>query len=123
MAAGPVVLPENFPIGCGMGGNAAGVENQDLRDARENGQPRRAITRSVRACSPDKLAVSGVIGYEGTIVSAAGVHHHEVVNHQRRATHAPFVYVRLVVLNDILGPDWFSGFQVQTVQDSGRTQS
>ena len=115
-AARPRVLPEQRAVGRRDAGRAGAAEHQDLRDAVDRRQVRRAVAAAGRA-EPARLAGGEVVGDE-----RAGVDDDQVVDHQGRAREAPARDLGAGVGRRVARPHDAAVTGVEHVQDSGRAE-
>src|SRR5205085_3943619 len=72
--------------------------------------------------APGQITGRRSICYQRAIASAARTDDHYFIDNERRTRHAPFIKLGLIILQDVLGPDRSSCFQVETIQNASRTQ-
>jgi hypothetical protein len=98
------------------------AEDDDLADAGERGEHRRRVARPVVLRGPDARARAAIVGDHRSPVAAARVHHHRVVDDERRSGHAPLHVGRLVVVEDVHAPDRPAGRVAQRAQLARRAE-
>ena len=115
---GPVVGPQHPAVGRRNAGDAAGGEQQDLRDSIEGHEMRRAVAVAPVRRGPPRRARLGIIGGQG----AGGGDDHGLVDYQRRAGEAPPRRGHVVFGGHVSCPQPLAGLHVQRCQQSGATQ-
>ena len=116
--AGPLVLPEHRAVGRREADRTQSGYQNDLRDAVDRRQLRRAVTAAVLRAEPARLPCGGIVGGE----PAGRGGDDEVVDHQWRARDAPVRDLPAGVGHRVARPDDRAVTGVERVQDAGSTE-
>ena len=112
------VLPELLAIGRRDAGRSRAAHQQDLGDAADRHQVRRAVAPAAGLGEPARLAGGDLVGGE----PAGGGDDEEVVDQQGRARDAPVRNLRAGVGHGVARPYDRAAAGVERVQDPGRAQ-